>query len=584
MTIQSTSTTTPSNKEESKKTPQGASRKHSPASMVGWYDPGLLLRTGKDVFMSTLFTQTIDGRLVEALIDGVPAIRDPAAKPYVDYSERTSDFFWLDFIADVGDGYDSTFAVARAAAQDLSFFEMGTHQTKQSQVIVIGGDLSYPVGNREQYEQRLLLPFDEAFQQRKENKTTPELYAIPGNHDWYDNLAAFLPLFCSGRRKVAGCQTRQTRSYFAMKLPHGWWMLGVDIQLSSDIDNAQVHFFREVAKDIQPDDGIILCVAEPHWIYSAAYKDLNPNFTENNLKFLEEDVLNKCKQIRVFLSGDLHHYKRYESQDKTQKITAGGGGAFLHPTHGALHSESLPDGDKPDVFAHQTSYPKLTDSEELCRGNLNFLGKNPKFGLLPALIYFLICWTVPIKLAALKTEELFSFQKLAKLFLNAAVESPALGLWFLIVVGGFILFTDTHSKRYRVIAGPIHGLIHFIAAGFSGWLGSLLASLLVSEGPLRTLFAGLVIFPVAWILGSEIMGAYLYYSLNRHGRHSNEAFSALRIADYKNFLRLRFGPEGLTIYPIGIDKVPQNHKQLCKEPYPIKATLIENPIPVPKRG
>ncbi len=39
---------------------------------------------------------------------------------------------------------------------------------------------------------------------------------------------------------------------------------------------------------------------------------------------------------------------------------------------------------------------------------------------------------------------------------------------------GFILFTDTHSRRYRWIAGPIHALGHVgaafvIALGASPW-------------------------------------------------------------------------------------------------------------------
>jgi len=41
-------------------------------------------------------------------------------------------------------------------------------------------------------------------------------------------------------------------------------------------------------------------------------------------------------------------------------------------------------------------------------------------------------------------------------------------------------------------------------------------------------------------------------------RHSNEAFSSLRIPDYKNFLRLHIERAGgLTIYPIGIEQVPR---------------------------
>jgi hypothetical protein len=37
--------------------------------------------------------------------------------------------------------------------------------------------------------------------------------------------------------------------------------------------------------------------------------------------------------IPLLLSGDTHHYSRYQAVDGTQFVTSGGGGAFLHPTH-----------------------------------------------------------------------------------------------------------------------------------------------------------------------------------------------------------------------------------------------------------
>jgi hypothetical protein len=55
----------------------------------------------------------------------------------------------------------------------------------------------------------------------------------------------------------------------------------------------------------------------------------------------------------------------------------------------------------------------------------------------------------------------------------------------------------------------------------------------------------------AWVFGSVIVGLYLLVSLNVFGRHSEEAFSSLRIEDYKHFLRLHVAQDGtLTIYPI----------------------------------
>jgi hypothetical protein len=64
------------------------------------------------------------------------------------------------------------------------------------------------------------------------------------------------------------------------------------------------------------------------------------------------------------------------------------------------------------------------------------------------------------------------------------------------------------------------------------------------------------------VTGSFILGIYLFLSIRLFGRHSNEAFSALRNQDYKQRLRLRIDASGtLTIYSIGIDRVPRRWKE-----------------------
>jgi hypothetical protein len=74
------------------------------------------------------------------------------------------------------------------------------------------------------------------------------------------------------------------------------------------------------------------------------------------------------------------------------------------------------------------------------------------------------------------------------------------------------------------------------------------------------------------------MGIYLLACLNLAGRHWNEAFSALRIRHYKNFLRMRIDASGrLTIYPIGLSDVPRDKSVPPHNP-PLSPELIESPI------
>lgn len=69
-----------------------------------------------------------------------------------------------------------------------------------------------------------------------------------------------------------------------------------------------------------------------------------------------------------------------------------------------------------------------------------------------------------------------------------------------------------------------------------------------------------------WLLATPVVGAvfglYLYTSVVWAGVHYDEAFSSLRIANFKSITRLHITPEGdLKIYSLGVDKVPSKWKQ-----------------------
>ena len=77
--------------------------------------------------------------------------------------------------------------------------------------------------------------------------------------------------------------------------------------------------------------------------------------------------------------------------------------------------------------------------------------------------------------------------------------------------------------------------------------------------PVRQI-VGFTSYPILMVVLGALVGGSLwgfYWVLTGLARmHADDAFAALRIKDYKNFLRLKFEPTRLTIYPLGIDKVP----------------------------
>jgi hypothetical protein len=78
--------------------------------------------------------------------------------------------------------------------------------------------------------------------------------------------------------------------------------------------------------------------------------------------------------------------------------------------------------------------------------------------------------------------------------------------------------------------------------------------------PVRQL-VGFMSYPILMIslgalVGGSLWGLYWVLTGLFARMHAEDAFAALRIQNYKNFLRLKFERDRLTIYPLGIDKVP----------------------------
>lgn len=68
------------------------------------------------------------------------------------------------------------------------------------------------------------------------------------------------------------------------------------------------------------------------------------------------------------------------------------------------------------------------------------------------------------------------------------------------------------------------------------------------------------VFLYFWVLStpavSFVFGSYLYVCINWFNLHYDEAFSSLRIADYKAFTRFHIKPNGdLQVFTLAVDKV-----------------------------
>jgi hypothetical protein len=207
----------------------------------------------------------------------------------------------------------------------------------------------------------------------------------------------------------------------------------------------------------------------PVWIYAHKYRELGRPFDETDLVYLLEEVLApKGVEVKELLSGDLHHYRRHEEvgaahgATPVQKITAGGGGAFLHATHDADVSMILEEGMYPGApartFELKASYPDERRSWRLSFGNLLFALKNPNFGIVPAVLYQITAWIIAATIGFQEPRGTLDALRLTGL---AMIVQPGAALWLLGVAALFVVFTDTHSKTYRVAGGLAHAVTHW---------------------------------------------------------------------------------------------------------------------------
>jgi hypothetical protein len=238
-------------------------------------------------------------------------------------------------------------------------------------------------------------------------------------------------------------------------------------------------------------------------------------------------------------------------------------------------------------FALRASFPSPQRSWWLSFGNLAFGWHNPAFGIVPALMYLMTAWLVGSAIGYRMPEgPLHALDMTAAAFAT----SPGLTLWLAALVAAFVGFNRTHSRAYRWIGGLAHAAVHWACIFHLGWGAVLLAQWLApGTGFLQFVLGGAILFCGGWVIGSIVMGLYLLISLNVFGRHGEEAFSAMRIPDYKNFLRIHVAADGtLTIHPIGIARVPRRWREQTPSATgdparlapdePLAPALIEPPI------
>jgi hypothetical protein len=510
----------------------------TPRKPVPWLAPLQLLNTGLRSLLAILFGNYLDKRELQ---NALPS--------EVHSQQGTDGELWLDYVADLGDGFNATYSVAYLLAQP--HLDVDGARLPRGQMLLMGGDQVYPTPSTEAYEDRLKGPYIAALPCPPNGVPRPILYALPGNHDWYDGLTAFLRLFVRVRTdNVGGWRTEQSRSYFAVELPSRWWLFAIDEQFGSYLDDPQLLYFEKAAKKLTEGDRVIVAVPAPGWVKAVD----RPEAYDTLDYFIRTVIAPRGAQVRLVLAGDMHHYARYTGPDR-ELVTCGGGGAYLFPTHRLPEQITVPPA---DTIARKRSpsrdyrltdrYPDEDRSRRYAWGVFGRLWlRNPGFvtllGIVHTLLMLFVAGFLHGRISGTE-QRLFSI--------------PLLVMVAITMLSAYFFAQPPHAGRKRHVRHGILGVVHGLAHLALGWLGAWLwVQLPFVEWPfpLSGVAAAVLYGPVSGFAASQLVGLYLLVA-GAFGVNLNELFAGQMIEDAKCFLRLHIARDGtLTVYPVAVDRV-----------------------------
>jgi hypothetical protein len=543
-----------------------------PRGPVPWLSPGQLAVTALRVVLSTWFGAYLDKRELQH------ALPDEVFDEGADQGEA-----WFDYVADLGDGFHPTYTVAYLLAQPELRVE-GAPPLPRGRMLMMGGDEVYPTPSKQQYEDRTKGPYQAAMPQPPLDGPQPSLYALPGNHDWYDGLTAFIRLFAKdGKDRLGGWRNAQARSYFAIQLPHRWWLFAVDTQFGAYIDEPQLTYFRQAAQQLRPGDTVIVCPPTPGWVEAE-----NDPGAYNAIDFFARTVIEPTgAEIRLMLSGDLHHYAHYTGPDR-HLVTCGGGGAYLYGTHELPERIQVP---PPQSLSRKPTrckdydltgrYPETAASKRFATGVFFRLPwRNPSFAALLGVVHALFMLGVLDIIAHPEGVQ------------QHLVTVPV-ALVGAIILGGATAFAMPERGDKKVkhwLFGLGHGTVH-IGLGILGAHVWAHLPFVHYSWPWPLLATAVLYVPVSGLVAAEVVSLYLLIAGSAKV-NLNELYAAQSIVDGKIFLRCHIGTDGaLTIYPLAVDRVCRQWTVRPTDPVdqpwlqptaPIGVRLAEPPIRIAK--
>jgi hypothetical protein len=275
-------------------------------------------------------------------------------------------------LGDPGEGDDSQYAVVPPLLS----------QGEGIDFTIVCSDVIYPSGEMGDYRTKFFRPY--------RNLDCP-IFAVPGNHDWYDGLHGFMSHLCGidapeaplevgpgwrgalarrlWRRTMApddvdladmrAARSRPTQISDPVQ-PGPYWALdvgplrivGIDTGVVGAIDPDQAAWLRQVS--FESERPKVLLTGKPLIVNGH-------RLPEAIGKSVDDVVRDPRARYVMAIGGDTHNYQRYPvrlADGRTiQYVVSGGGGAYTHATHQIPHVDL--EGVTEDEFK---CYPLRSDS------------------------------------------------------------------------------------------------------------------------------------------------------------------------------------------------------------------------------
>src|SRR5215211_3208441 len=320
------------------------------ARRFNWLNPVPLVQSRNDRIARRFGDPTGDRRRAWVKELG----RAPGDDLLIDLSDRDEIAFLV--LGDTGEGDHSQYAVVPPLLS----------QAPGTAFAFVLSDVIYPAGGVNEYEDKFFRPY----------KDYPgPIYAVPGNHDWYDDANGFMFWFCGAEspppkgssggglgglvrrvlwrraqkpdraavermrslRDSSAQRARQPGPYLAIDAGPVR-LVGIDTGITGELDSDQGAWLRRVSSNSERPK--ILLTGKPIYV--------DGKHREGKIEgggTVDEIVRDPAHRYIAAIGGDIHNYQRYPvrlGDGRTiQYLVSGGGGAFMHQTHSIENLDTL---------------------------------------------------------------------------------------------------------------------------------------------------------------------------------------------------------------------------------------------------